>query len=73
MNEKDKEDVIQFRQNVHTKQTFSKKEILKRPFSSLEGSIMKFLTLRLTGREKPQLLHVRFYRMLAIIDCEAAL
>ncbi len=45
MNEKDKEDVIRLGQNVHTKQTFSKKKILKRPVSSLEDSIMKLLTL----------------------------
>jgi len=45
VHEKDKEDVIRFGQNVHTTQTFSKKETLKRPFSSLEGSITKLLTL----------------------------
>ncbi|HUU20327.1 MAG TPA: hypothetical protein VMW72_24480 [Sedimentisphaerales bacterium] len=42
---KDKKDVVRFGQNVHTTQTFSKKETLKRPFSSLEGSITKLLTL----------------------------
>jgi len=30
--------------DVHTTQTFSKKETLKRPVSSLEGSITKLLT-----------------------------
>jgi rhamnogalacturonyl hydrolase YesR len=49
VNEKDKEDVIQIGQNVHTTQTFSKKEILKRPFSSPEDSITKLLTKRLSG------------------------
>ncbi len=49
MCEKDKEDVIRFGQNVHTTQTFSKKETLKRPFSSLEGSITKLLTPRIRG------------------------
>jgi len=44
VHEKDKEDVIRFGQNVHTRQTPSQKETLKRPFSSLEGSIMKLLT-----------------------------
>ena len=48
MHEKDKEDVIRFGQNVHTTQTFSKKETLKRPVSSLEDSIMKLLTLEFT-------------------------
>ena len=48
MHEKDKEDVIRFGQNVHTTQTFSKKETLKRPFSSLEGSITKLLTTKLS-------------------------
>ena len=44
MHEKDKEDVMRIGQNVHTIQTFSKKETLKRPFSSLEGLITKLLT-----------------------------
>jgi hypothetical protein len=46
---KDKEDVIRFGQNVHTTQAFSKKETLKRPVSSLEGSITKLLTGCITG------------------------
>ena len=50
MYEKDKEDVIQFRQNIHTTQTVSKKETLKRLFSSLEGSITKLLT-RVVSRD----------------------
>ena len=44
VHEKDKEDVIRFGQNIHTTQTFSKKETLKRLFSSVEGSITKLLT-----------------------------
>jgi hypothetical protein len=54
VHEKDKEDVIRFGQNVHITQTFSKKETLKRPFSSLEGSITKLLTTNkeLTGPKK---------------------
>ena len=59
MHEKDKEDVIRFGQNVHITQIFSKKETLKRSCSSHEGSITKLLTLRITGREKRQLLPVR--------------
>ncbi len=49
MQKEDKEDVIRFGQNVHTTQAFSKKETLKRPVSSLEGSITKLLTTRITG------------------------
>ena len=49
MQKEDKEDVIRFGQNVHTTQTFSKKETLKRPVSSLEGSITKLLTPGLSG------------------------
>ena len=52
--EKEKEDVVRFGQNVHTTQTFSKKETLKRPVSSLEGSITKLLTPAITGQRKPQ-------------------
>ena len=49
MHEKDKEDVMLFGQNIHTTQTFSKKETLKRLFLSLEGSITKLLTIEITG------------------------
>ena len=49
MHEKDKEDVIRFGQNVHTTQTFSKKETLKRPTQSSEGSITKLPTQKLSG------------------------
>ena len=52
MHEKDKEDVIRFEQNVHITQTFSKKETLKRPFSSLEGSITKLLTFGITSQSE---------------------
>ncbi len=34
---------------TYTTQTFSKKETLKRPVSSLEGSITKLLTVELSG------------------------
>ena len=58
MHEKDKEDVIRFGQNVHTTQAFSKKETLKRPVSSLEGSITKLLTLGITGLKKRYLFQI---------------
>jgi hypothetical protein len=50
--QKDKEDVMRLGQNVHTTQTFSKKETLKRPFSSLEDSITKLLTVPTSGGAK---------------------
>jgi hypothetical protein len=46
---KTKEDVIWLGQNVHTTQTFSKKETHKRPYLSLEGSITKLLTIKLSS------------------------
>lgn len=43
MCEKEKEDAVRFGQKAHTRQTLSKKEMLQRPLSSLEGSTTKLL------------------------------
>jgi len=44
VHEKDKENVLRFGTNPHTRQTPLKKETLKRPILPLEGSITKLLT-----------------------------
>jgi len=53
---KDKKDVVCYGQKVRTPpKTASKKETLKRPFSSLEGSITKLLTLGMRGEHRESL------------------
>ena len=66
MHEKEKEDVIRFGQNVHTIQTLSKKETLKRLFLSLESSITKLLTPKLSGAACPRPLE-RIVRCLFVL------
>ena len=48
MHENGKENVLRFGTNPHTRQTPLKKETLKRPFSSLEGSITKLPTIEIS-------------------------
>ena len=51
----EKEDTVRFGQNTHTTQTFSKKNTLKRPTESSEGTIMKFPTDQIScGRATEQ-------------------